>query len=92
MNKKELMNIILSSKKELCELMLSSHQIDIVRFIESKGSVYSADIADKFSISIQSASGTLKTILNKGYLKREELTAPSGGKEFKWSCTVKFKD
>ena len=90
MNKNEIKVFIVENKKELNDLMVSQHQIDVINFVKSKKFVFSGDVAEKFSLSIQSASTTLKNLLNKGYLKRDEMTAASGGKEFQWSCAINF--
>jgi len=82
------------SYKELAHelpMMLKAGVVPYIRGSPALGkSSLARMIAEKFNLSVQSASTTLKSLLNKGYLKRDELTAASGGKEFKWSCYFNF--
>jgi DNA-binding MarR family transcriptional regulator len=92
MNKK-LMKLFLENPSTVREAILSDNQVDILKFIrdEPTGYIYARDLADVDCCSIQLASTMLGRLYRKGYLKRTERVAETGGIEYKYSNAIDFK-
>lgn len=63
-------------------LKISASDREILSYVGRTICTTSANVSDVFSISIPSASTRLKRLLEKGYLKRFERLAKSGGIEY----------
>jgi predicted transcriptional regulator len=64
-------------------LLLTRDDVDTVRWVGSGGpGVTTGQLATRLGCSIQSASARLSRLWRRGYLTREEHTAPSGGIEY----------
>lgn len=87
----EYMLKILKNRDYYKKFLISQRQVDIVNFIVESGSVSSVDVANKFNVSIQSASTQLKKLKDIGYLCRRELVQESGGSEYEYWCRIKRK-
>lgn len=71
-------------------LLLTQDDVDVVRWVGSDGpGVTTGQLAARLGCSIQAASARLSRLWRRGYLTREERTAPSGGIEyFYWRANV----
>jgi|GEM_PF-3838049 len=63
-------------------MKISASEREILAYIKRTNGTTSVNVADVFSISIPSASTRLKRLLEKGYLKRVEVLAKTGGLEY----------
>jgi len=82
MKKSEIRNIILCHSKVIKELLLTETMINLVKEIKAHGYIKAAKVAEFKDISVQNASTQLNKLFLKGYLKREETTAETGGIEY----------
>lgn len=78
----ELRRLFLSNPKMIKQLSLSNAQRKLYKKVFASGGITSSGIADRFDIAIQSASGRLRELYNKGYLTRQEIPQDSGGYEW----------
>ena len=81
-NNAELRRIILCNSRLVRKLLLSENMIKLVKEIRAHGFIRVAKVAELKDISIQNASAKLNKLYSKGYLRREEATAKSGGIEY----------
>ena len=81
MNSRNLMKQIISNPEFVREKLLNESQIRLFIRIKALGEMTTAHLHITEHISIQHASGKLKALFNKGYLKRIETIAESGGIE-----------
>lgn len=76
----ELRTLILKHRTRIKELMICDAHIELLGM--AKNGIKSAELASLYGISVQNASGRLNKLFYKGYLKRIEELAPSGGIEY----------
>lgn len=73
---------VLSGKSaDIRKLLLTPEQINLVKFVEMKGSVTSHFVKGLLDISSQNASAKLRRLHDAGYLRMIERNAESGGIE-----------
>jgi len=63
-------------------MKISGREREILGYVRRTHGVSSKDVADVYGVSVQNASTTLKRLLEKGYLKRVEILATTGGLEY----------
>jgi len=63
-------------------MKISGREREILAYVRRTHGVGSKDVADVYGVSVQNASTTLKRLLEKGYLKRVEVLATTGGLEY----------
>ena len=71
--------------------LLTDHQIEVFKYVENKGGIYSRELSDYLGMSVQSAGGTLSKIAEAGYLQKLSVNAPSGGTEYFYRTTLPAK-
>lgn len=79
--------LIICRLDDVKKLILSSRAVDIVSWIGDK-EVTSSDLAEKYSISVASASAQLARLYLKGYVSRVETTDPTGGYLYAYKSAV----
>ena len=85
MNMCDVRNMSLAGKnKEIRAILISKQGLDIYRFIFDKREATTREVADHFGISIQHASTTLDKLFKQLYLRRDQHTHKSGGKEYNY--------
>lgn len=84
MVRNELMKWAIEAPETYKKLQLTERQRKIVLLISDGDFWNSEKIADAFGISIQSASVQLNSLVRKGYLDRENVGDPSGGKMYQY--------
>jgi len=73
----------MNDPNEFKRAYLSATSMEIVNYVRlSKIGIFSTDISEDFTISIQHASTLLTRLHTLGYLTRERTTAKSGGLEY----------
>lgn len=87
---KKLMRLFLDCPDYLKRVIISEPQIEVVRFVKDCGfgSATARELADHLDISVQGASGRLNKLWSRGWLKREERAAETGGIEHRYSSVV----
>ena len=87
-----LMKTFIRSPDSFRRVILTENQLDMLRicgyYIDEDGFVTANKIAFHFEISIQSASSRLNKLWHKGYLKRLESIAESGGIEYRYIISL----
>jgi len=79
-NEKTLRKQILAGNgSDIRALLLTKQQRYLVYHIRKQGNVTTVEIAKHKGVSVQNASSKLQKLYLKGYLKRDALTADSGG-------------
>ncbi len=68
--------------KEIKELLISDFNRKVYFVIRDEREVTASEIAFKFDIGIQHASGSLRKMYKQGYIRRLEQPQESGG--FEW--------
>ena len=86
LEKMQLRMLVLKYPEEVKNLTLTSLQVELLKFVQSQGSVLTSEVALQFDTSTASAGGRLKQLLNKGYLSRQEVSSLSGGIEHVYRC------
>lgn len=77
---------LLHELEDVKRLMLTDHH---VRIINSAGKgITSSELADKFNISIQGASGVLTRLYRSGYLERANAGDPTGGNLYIYKARI----
>lgn len=76
---------------EIQNLMLTQGQLKILEYLDTKETVTTQELAEWLGISIQSASGRLSKLFNKGYLKKQQKPDPTGGHYFIYSANNDFR-
>jgi len=74
--------VLSGNGSEIRNLLLTEQQRKLVYHIRKCGNVSTAEIAKKYNISSQNASSKLQKLYLKGYLKRDAITADTGGIEY----------
>ena len=69
--------------------ILSDVQIELFKYIESAGKVYSRQIAEEYSWSVQNATMKLKKLYDAGYLNRIGVSQESGGIEYQYYSALR---
>lgn len=65
--------------------VLSCRQIEVALYlIRRNGPVYTSEVAIDFEMSVPNASILLKTLCDRGYAKRKQVVAPTGGIEYQY--------
>ena len=87
---KKLMKLALDCPDLMKKYHLTDCQANIVKFARDSGygSITARELADRRGISVQSASGQLNSLWHRGWLKREERAATTGGIEYRYSSVV----
>ena len=87
--RRELMKRFLASPVDYKSVIITDHAIDLLGAIENHSypTISSGELADKWDISVQSASTQLVKLWAKGYLEREERIHPTGGIVYRYRCT-----
>ena len=88
MDEHELRQTIIKDPLCVKDLVLSANAAKIMRFIIHEGSMNSCRLSGEIGISLQNASVKLKFLHSKGYLKREEVIAETGGIEYIYKSVV----
>ena len=70
--------------KEIRALLISKQGREICKFIFDKREATTREVADHFNISIQHSSTTLEKLFKQMYLRRDQHTHESGGKEYNY--------
>lgn len=70
--------------KEIQSLLISRQGREFYRFIFDKREATTREVADHFDVSIQHASTTLDKLYKQLYLRRDQHTHESGGKEYNY--------
>jgi len=83
MDKERIMQIIVNEPKVIREIMLTDAMLEIFWFIDdwNDQGTRSSDVSKEFSLTIPDASQRLIMLYKKGYLRRDKISAPSGGLE-----------
>ena len=63
-------------------LLLNSHQIWLVQFIDKKSFCTAREVANMLDVSIQNASAKLNRLYAAGYITRKSIPAETGGIEY----------
>ena len=71
------------ARKRIKQLSLGKTEIEIVELVQC-GERTTRDIAQLMNVAMNSISTQLNTLYKKGYLRRKQVTAPSGGYEFEY--------
>lgn len=84
------MRLFLDCPDYLKRIVISKPQVKVVLFVKDCGfgSATARDLAYHLNISVQSASGRLNKLWSRGWLKREERAAETGGIEHRYSSVV----
>ena len=83
MNKeKQIMKLMVSDYELIKKLMLSNGELKMLTEIKALGGLTSSYVSTSNHISIQSASSRLTKLWRKGYVKRINQGAESGGDEY----------
>lgn len=69
--------------------ILSDVQIELFKYIEKAGKVYSREIAEEYSWSVQNATMKLRKLYEAGYLKRIGVAQESGGIEYQYYSALR---
>ncbi len=85
-NLQTLRQLLMQYPDEAKFFLLTHNQIKILRFIKSYEHISTAQLALQFNLSVQSASGQLKRLYERGYLKRTEAVQSSGGLEYLYAA------
>jgi predicted transcriptional regulator len=91
--KSNLRAIFLENPVEFRNTVITDNQISLLRSINESVFPYvtTSQLAEMRGSSIQLASVMLSRLYHKGYLKRTERVAKTGGIEYMYSCAIKFK-
>lgn len=73
---------IQGKNNEIKALLLSDQSRDVYRFVFDEREATAAQVAEKFDLSIQHASGMLAKMWRQMYLRRSEQAQESGGYEW----------
>ena len=85
MDKQAIRDASLSGRnKEIKALLISKQGRAIVKFIFDEREATTRQVADHFKISIQHSSTTLNKLYLQMYLRRDQHTHESGGKEYNY--------
>ena len=89
MNKeKQIMKLIFNDYQLIKKLMLSNGERQMLTEIRALGGLTSSYVSTSRRISIQAASSRLTKLWRKGYLKRVNQGAESGGDEYFYTSTL----
>lgn len=85
----EIRRAVLAGKSEFVRgLLLNDSQVELVRAIESTGSMDTATLAKQLGVSLQNASAKLHRLYTAGYLHRKMVSAESGGIEYVYTAVT----
>lgn len=88
MKDKTLMKLMLECPNFIREKLLTDTQIELFEFVQDRTELTSAELAFHKEISIQYASVILANLAKKGYLKRMNRGAVSGGDEYVYKVAI----
>lgn len=89
MNKeRQIMRLMVSDYQLIKKLMLSNGELQMLTEIRALGGLTSSYVSTSKRISIQSASSRLTKLWRKGYLKRINQGAESGGDEYFYTAII----
>lgn len=89
MNKeKQIMKLMVNDYQLIKKLMLSNGEFQMLTEIKAIGGLTSSYVSTSRRISIQSASSRLTKLWRKGYVKRVNQGAESGGDEYFYSAIL----
>lgn len=90
MKDKTLMTLMVETPNFIREKLLSDRELELfndVKFQEEDG-MTSSFLSLHWSVSVQHASTVLKKLYKKGYLKRTNQSAESGGDEYVYRVAI----
>lgn len=79
---------LIRHSNQIRRLTPTRQQVKLINFIKFNGRVNSSDVSDRFGLTIQRSTMLLKSAYDKGYLKRRDDGAPSGGQLFTYWCAL----
>lgn len=74
----DIRKLMLTRLSDIKDVMLSPRAVEIVMWLQGSEKS-SANLAEKYNISVQNASQQLNNLYKKGYLNRTEQIEPTGG-------------
>ena len=74
--------------EQIRRLIPTRQQVRLINFVRYKVLVNSSDVSTKYGLTIQRSTMLLKSAYDKGYLKRRDDGAPSGGQLFTYWCAL----
>ena len=88
MKGKKLLRYLVANRDTIHDKIPSAGEMRIINILREYGPLTSIEIADHLSICPVSASTRLCNSMNRGYLKRIDIGAPSGGSLYKYSYAL----
>jgi len=89
MKDKALMRLMIDCPNFIREKLLTDRDIDLFIEVEcQEDGMTSSFLAEHWDITIQHASTVLKNLYEKGYLKRKNIGAISGGDEYTYNIAI----
>ena len=82
MGNNELRRIIFRYNILITKMMLTNHQVKLIKYVIKSQITTSKEVSKKIKISVQNASGQLNALYKKGYLERYEQDSETGGTEY----------
>lgn len=76
---KQIRTLSLRYSDEIKSHLLTGREVKIIRLVLANKGIFSEELAGSLSVSIQSATSSLKSLYDKGRLNREDKGDPTGG-------------
>jgi len=88
-SKRKFLQFLLKNRQIIADLLPSAKQVKTMGIVSGKGCLTAPELAGIKNVSIQAASTTLYRLWRVGYLNRDEIGDPTGGKMFVYTCSFK---
>lgn len=88
---KHLRRVFFRERQWVESLRLTNQEYEYLKHIAARGYAYSTDMVGVFGVSIQAANVVLSRLRFKGYVTRQEVGDPTGGKMFKYELAEELR-
>lgn len=85
-DEKKIRRLYLQNRKAIEDMALSQRQHQLLASIRCEGAMTARQVAKLEKVSIQNASCKLTALYRKGWLTRDDVGDPTGGKMFVYKC------
>lgn len=80
---------IAQGKKQYISSSLDKRALGILNLLDHHESINSVKVAEHFDVSIQNASGRLKSLYDQGLVRRHQIQSVTGGLEYAYQSAIK---